>query len=55
MAEGQNVVMELYRADGQRIAISNRGEIVTTDVTPGVYVVKVTNISGNYQTYKIIL
>lgn len=55
VAEGQNVVMELYRADGQRIAISNRGEIVTTDVTPGVYVVKVTNISGNYQTYKIIL
>lgn len=55
VAEGQNVVMELYRADGQRIAISNRGEIVTTDVTPGVYVVKLTNISGNYQTYKIIL
>lgn len=55
VAEGQNVVMELYGADGQRLAVSNRGEIVTTDITPGVYVVKVTNVSGDYQTYKVVL
>ena len=55
MAEGQNVVMELYGADGQRLTVSNRGEIVTTDITPGVYVVKVTNVLGDYQTYKVVL
>ncbi|MDD6928449.1 MAG: T9SS type A sorting domain-containing protein [Bacteroidales bacterium] len=55
ITKNQGTALELYNVDGQQIAISDQGEIITRDLPSGVYVIKIINALGDQQTQKVIL